>query len=57
MSAEIKIPIPTPKLNKIPGEIPRIPAEKRIHTKQLNTYTKVELEELLERQAKLLSNK
>lgn len=53
----LNVPLPKLKLNKIPGEIPNIPAEKRVSVKELNKYTKVELDELLERQAKLLSNK
>ncbi|KAG4074674.1 hypothetical protein HA402_004545 [Bradysia odoriphaga] len=48
------VPIPKLKLNKIPGEIPNIPAEKKVNVKDLKKYTKVELDELLER---LLSNK
>ncbi|KAG4065191.1 hypothetical protein HA402_007588 [Bradysia odoriphaga] len=51
------VPVPKLKLNKIPGEIPNIPAEKRVSVKELNKYTKVELDELLERQTKLLSNR
>ncbi|KAJ6633217.1 hypothetical protein Bhyg_15544 [Pseudolycoriella hygida] len=58
MSAKtINIPITTPKLGKIPGELPSIPAEKKINKKELHKHTKTELEELLERQSKLLSNK
>lgn len=58
MSTEtLNVPLPKLKLNKIPGEIPNIPAEKRVSAKDLNKYTKVELDELLERQLKLLSNK
>lgn len=49
--------VPLPKLNKIPGEIPNIPTDKAINIRELHKYTKVELEELLERQNKLLSNK
>lgn len=49
--------IPLPKLNRIPGEILNISAEKTINKNELNKYTKVELEELLERQTKLLANK
>lgn len=58
MSTEtFKQPIPTPKLNKIPGEMGNIASEKKVNTKELNKYTKIELEEILERQTKLLSNK
>lgn len=56
MSSETKIPIPIPKLNKIPGDIPFM-SVKKIEKMELSKYTKIELEELLERQTKLLSNK
>lgn len=55
MSAE-SFKIPKTKLSRIPG-VPNIPTDKNINVRELKKYTKVELEELLERQQKLLSNK